>query len=47
MLSQHLLILPVLLPAALAALPALWMLMRLRPTVQALEIAPGTAAADD
>ena len=33
--------------STLAALPALWMLMRLRPTVQALEIAPGTAAADD
>ena len=33
--------------STLAALPALWMLMRLRPTVQALEIAPGAAAADD
>ena len=33
--------------STLAALPALWMLMRLRLTVQALEIAPGAAAADD
>lgn len=33
--------------STLAALPALWMLMWLRPTVQALEIAPGAAAADD